>query len=79
MNKYNDKDWIGILECIKDVDNDRLKNTLYKASAFVRAWSFRVMRNKNYLYLCLKVVPTESVSRGIDRKLDVDRCVDKGY
>ena len=24
MNKTNDRDWIGIPECVKDVDNDRL-------------------------------------------------------
>jgi hypothetical protein len=48
MNKANEKDWIGIPECIKDIDDDRLKNTLLKKSI------------KNYLYLLL----IQCVSRG---------------
>jgi hypothetical protein len=28
MIKTNDKDWIGIPECVKNIDYDRLKNTL---------------------------------------------------
>ena len=32
MNKDNDKDWIGIPECVKDVDDNELKGTLLESS-----------------------------------------------